>query len=87
MVFKDHKVLFRCFECKNNISKDFNNEITKRFKNTYQFCGNDINKFLMLLIKGIYPYEYMDSWNKFNQDKLPLIKKFRSELTMENISN
>ena len=24
----------------------------------------------MLLRKGIYPYEYMDFWNKFNQDKL-----------------
>ena len=29
----------------------------------------------------------MDSWNKFNQDKLPLINNFYNELTMENISN
>ena len=65
IVFKDNKV-FRCFECKKNISKDFNNELTERFKNTYQFYENDINKFVMLLRKGICPYEYMDSWNKFN---------------------
>ena len=28
----------------------------------------------MLLRKGIYPYEYMDSWEKFNQTVLPLKK-------------
>ena len=66
-----------------NTSKDFNNELIERFKNTYQFCENDNNKFLMLLRKGIYPYEYMDSWNKFNQDKLPPMNNFYSELTME----
>ena len=61
MVFKDNKVVFRCFECKKDISKDFNNELIKRFKNTYQFCKNDKNNFLLLLRKGIYSYEYMDS--------------------------
>ena len=39
----------------------------------------------MLLRKGIYQYEYMDSWNKFNQDKLPPINNFYSELKMKNI--
>ena len=87
MVFKDNKVVLRCFECKKIISEDFNNELTERFKNTYQFCENDINKFLMLFRKGIYPYEYMDSWNKFNQDKLPAMNNFYSELIMENITN
>ena len=29
----------------------------------------------------------MDSWNKFNQDKLPPMNNFYSELTMENIAN
>ena len=59
----------------------------ERFKSTYQFCENDSNKFLMLLRKAIYPREYMDSWNKFNQDKLPPMNNFYSELTMENITN
>ena len=31
------------------------------FKNTYEFCGKDINKFILLLRKGFYPYEYVDS--------------------------
>ena len=41
----------------------------------------------MLLRKVIYPYEYMDSWNKFDQDELPPVKSFYSELTMNNITN
>ena len=41
----------------------------------------------MLLRKGIYSYEYMDCWNKFNQDKLTPMNTFYSELTMENIPN
>ena len=39
----------------------------------------------MLLRKGIYPYEYMDAWKKFNQDKLPPMKNFYSELTILQI--
>ena len=61
MVFKDDKIVFRCFESKKSTSKDFSNELIERLKNTYQLCENDNNKFLMLLRKGIYPYEYMDS--------------------------
>ena len=26
-----------------------------------------INKFVLLLRKGVYPYEYMDAWEKFNE--------------------
>ena len=38
----------------------------KKFKNTSKFCNNDINKFILLLRKSIYPYEYLD-WEKFNE--------------------
>ena len=41
----------------------------------------------MLLRKGVYPYEYMDSSEKFNETSLPSKKDFYSNLNMENIDN
>ena len=36
---------------------------------------------------GIYPYEYMSSWDKFNEDKLPNKDKFYSNLNMSGVSD
>ena len=87
MKIMDDKLIFRCFSCKKNYEKDFNKELIKRFANTYKFCNNDLNRFIMLLRKGVYPYEYMDTWEKFDQTSLPDEKSFYSSLTMENISD
>ena len=57
----------------------------KKFKNTDSFCNSDLNKFILLLRKGVYPYEYMDSWERFNERSLPRKKEFYSNLNMENI--
>ena len=40
--------------------------IKKKF-NTYQLCNKDLNKFALILRKGVYPYEYMDSWKRFKE--------------------
>ena len=40
----------------------------------------------LLLRKGVYPYEYMDSWERFQETQLPSIDKFYSSLTDESIS-
>ena len=39
----------------------------------------------MLLRKGVYPYEYMGSWEKFNETSLPDKEAFYSELNKEGI--
>ena len=66
---KDDQLIFRCFEC--NYKKDFDIDLIKRFENTYKFCDRDSNKFILLLRKGVYPNEYMDDWEKFNETSLP----------------
>ena len=66
--------------------KEFNNELIERFANTFKFCDNDLDKFIMLLRKGVYPYEYIDEWDKFNEKVLPGKESFYSHLTLENIS-
>ena len=40
----------------------------------------------MLTKKGVYPYEYIDSWDKFEENQLPEMKEFYSTLTDSNIS-
>ena len=79
---KDEKLIFRCFSCKKNYEKDFNKELIERFANTYSFCSKDLNKFVLLLTKGVYPYEYMDNW-----ERLPDKESFYSSLNMENIND
>ena len=61
MAIRDEQLTFRRFEYKKNYEKDFNKELINRFSSTYEFCNEDINKFILLLRKCIYPYEYMDS--------------------------
>ena len=40
---------------------------------------------MLLLRKGFYPYEYMDDWDRFNEEKLPHKSDFYSGLNMEDI--
>ena len=56
---------------KKNYEKDFNKELFKRIANIYEFCNGDINKFILLLRKSVYPYEYTDSWERFDETSLP----------------
>ena len=87
VITKDDQLIFGCFECKKNYEKDFNKELIKRFGNIYKFCNKDISKFILLLRKGVYPYEYMDSWERFDETSLPDKEAFYSSLNMENITD
>ena len=80
-------LILKCFNCKTYYEKDFNKELIKKFKNTYNFCHNDINKFVLLLRKCIYSYAYMDSWERFNETSLLSKEDFYRNLNMENIDN
>ena len=62
-------------------------EILKnRLKNTFMF-PNDTNKFILLLRKAVYPYEFLDDLEKFNEKSLPEKEKVFSNLNMEYITD
>ena len=82
---KNEKLLLKCFNCDSYYKKKFNKDLIKKFKNTYSFCNSDLNKFIFLLTKGVYPYEYMDSWEKFNETSLPSKEDFYSNLNKEDV--
>ena len=59
----------------------------ERFLNTYKYSNHDNNKLILLLRKGIYLYEYMDDWEKYNETSLPEKDDFYSHLNMEDITD
>ena len=65
----------KCLSCNKEYSKRLNEELKKTIKNTFKFSNNDINKFILLLQKSVYPYEYLDDSEKFNEATLPEKKK------------
>ena len=54
-------------------------ELKKRFKDSFKFSSDDINKFILFLRKGVYPYEYLDELEKFNETILPEKEEFYSK--------
>ena len=76
-ITKNEKLLLKCFNCDSYYNSFCNNS----------FCNNDLNKFILLLRKGVYPYEYMDSWERFNETSLPSKENFYSNLNMEDIDD
>ena len=87
MTSKDEKLIFRCFSCKKNYEKGFNKDLIQGFANIYEFHNRDLNKFILLLRKGVYPYEYIDSWKRFDETSLPDKETFYSNLNMEDITD
>ena len=70
-----NKLYYKCKECKKRQLKP-KNRLIKEFPNIYQFCNGATNKFVSLLKKGVYPYKYMDSWERFVETLLPDKKGF-----------
>ena len=68
--FVNNRLRYKCKECQDESYKSIN-DLIEKFPNTYRFCIRDLNKFSLLLRKGVYPYGYMNSWEKFNETSLP----------------
>ena len=55
------------------------------FYHTKKEFGNE--NLELITRKGVYPYDYMDDFNKFKEEGLPSIENFSSKLTGEYISD
>ena len=73
--------------CNKDYSNKLNEKLKKWFKNTSKFSNDDINKFILLSRKGVYPYEYIDEWEKFNEATLTEKEEIYSNLNTEVITN
>ena len=76
---------YNCSSCNKDFSVELDEELKKKFKNTFEFSKHNTNKFILLFRTGIYPYKYMDDWEKFNKKALPEKKEFYNNLNLEHI--
>ena len=67
--FKNSRLNYKCKECKILCAKATNGS-SKNFPTLYKFCNGDLHKFFLLLAKGIYLYEYIDSWERLDENTI-----------------
>ena len=67
-----------------SLEKRVNNLPAEAFKYSKEVFKNDLQ---LMKQKGVYPYDYMNSSDKFNETKLPNKEDFYSILNDENISD
>ena len=53
----------------------------------FEFKDYDKSQYKLLIRKGIYPYKYMDDWNRFKGTALPPKEAFYSKLNMSGVSD
>lgn len=78
-------MVFKYLGCNTNYEKGLDKDFAKIIENVYRFSDNHISTFCLMLWRGIYPHECMDSRQRYNEASLPDKKEFYSNLTMEDI--
>ncbi|GFU20139.1 uncharacterized protein TNCV_2557311 [Trichonephila clavipes] len=68
-----------------NSSLDSLAKNVKEFRETAKYFPKD--KLDLVTRKGVYPYDYMDSWEKYEETRLPNKKEFYSKLNEVDISD
>ena len=68
---KDNLIKYKSLSYNKDYLEKLEEKFKKWFKNIFKFSNNDINKFVLLLRKSVYPYEYIDEWKKFDETALP----------------
>ena len=60
-----------------------NRRISQKVSKYISILHGDLNNFILLLRKGVYPYEDMDNWEKFDETSLPPKQDLYSVLAMK----
>ena len=85
---KNDRLICRCRERKEKYKKtNTNRRFNQKVSKCISIFKGDLNKFILLLRKGVYPYEDMDNWEKFDETTLPPKEAFYSNLNLEDISD
>ena len=83
---KNNGLIYRWTECEEECERPIE-RLIRKFSNVYQFCNCDLDKVILLLRKGFYPYEDIDNWEKFDETTIPPKEAFYSKLNLKGISD
>ena len=78
-------VITKCKSC-NSKESQLVSDLTKKFPSNYKVCNKNTTRFILLLNKSVYPYEYMDFMDRFAETTLPNIEKFYSKSQLKHVS-
>ena len=53
---KNDLIKYKCLSCDNEYSNKLDEELKNKFKNIFKVSNSDINEFILLLRKSVYPY-------------------------------
>ena len=82
---KDDLIEYKCLCFSKIYQQKFDGKLRERFLNTYKFSNHDNNKFISLLRKGVYPYDFMDDWENSDETSLPEKEALYNQLNMKDI--
>ena len=63
------------------------NNLARGNNKFFGFEGYNESQYKLIIRKGIYPYEYMNDWDKFKGNELPPKEAFYSKLNMSGVSD
>ena len=86
---KSKEIELRFIDSFKFMSSSLDSSVNNLAKGGHEFWGfekRSSQQKELLIRKGVYPYEYMDSWDKFEEKRLPSIEDSYSKLYMSGIS-